>query len=214
MRTTRVWALLTLMASSPAILARRRFDGTRRPDPQRPTPDAKPDVLTLSNGNYECQSCQPPYRVPADGQDRAVSGNPRFDTLAISVVDGRTVLRTARRDGVVVVDARTVVAVDGNSKAETQTVTGVGPRPFEFSATSTRVTPAAAGSHALSGSWRVLEMDLVNHDEDTAYQVTDGARERNVAVSRRRNHCPAEVVAIRSNQSVAMTSQPRALRHH
>jgi hypothetical protein len=184
MRTTRVGALLALMASSPAIFAQSLFDGTWRPDPQRPGPDEKPDVLTLSNGMYECQSCRPPYRVAADGQDHAVSGNPRFDTVAITIVDSHTVLKTARRNGAIVVESRTVVAADGNSKTETQTVAGVGPRPFHFAAKATRVTPAAAGSHALSGSWRVLEADLVNHDEDTTYRVADGTLTMNDRMGR------------------------------
>ena len=46
MRTKEVWVLVTLIASSPAIPAVSPFNGTWRPDPQRPPPDAKPGVLT------------------------------------------------------------------------------------------------------------------------------------------------------------------------
>ena len=67
------------------------FDGTWRPDPQRPGPDAPPEQLSLRNGFYECASCDPPYRIPADGQVHPVDGNPRFDTIAVTVVDADSV---------------------------------------------------------------------------------------------------------------------------
>ena len=184
MKSTYAWTLMMLMAAPMTTVAQSIFDGTWRPDPQRPGPGEKPDALTLSNGIYECQSCRPPYRVPADGQDHPVAGNPRFDTVAITVVDSRTVLKTARRNGAIVVQSRTVVAPDGNSKTETQTVTGVGPAPFDFAENSTRVAPATAGSHVLSGRWRVLEADLVNHDEDTTYRVAHGTLTMNDRMGR------------------------------
>lgn len=163
-----------LHVTYPAPVSKSIFDGTWRPDPQRSGPEAMPDVLSLSDGIFECHSCQPPYRVPADGEDHVVDGNPRFDTLAVTVVDDRTVLRVGRRNGAVVVESRTVVAADGGDKWETQTLTGPGPRPIDVAIHATRVEPAPAGAHPLSGGWKVIEADLVNHDEDTTYLIADG----------------------------------------
>jgi hypothetical protein len=149
------------------------FDGTWRPEPQRPGPDRKPDILVLADGVYDCLSCQPPYRVPADGREHAVSDQPSFDTIAITVVDERTVRKVGRKDGTTVIDSISVVGADGNAKVETQTVSGGGPTPFAFAIQSTRLRAGPAGGHALSGTWQVVEMDLVDHEEDTVYRVVD-----------------------------------------
>jgi hypothetical protein len=168
------------------------FDGTWRPDYEPPGAEELPDVLSLVDGTYECRSCRPPYRVPADGREHAVEGNPRFQTIAITVVDDRTVHQVGRRGGDVVFESRTVVAVDGNSWTETRTAatmadgvlvpiittptdgTGTGPRPVLFRLEAARVGPVTPGAHPLTGNWRVVERDLLNHEEDTTYRISDG----------------------------------------
>lgn len=149
------------------------FDGTWRPDPQRPDPTGPPDDLLVVDGFYECRSCQPPYRVPADGQDHPIEGNPRFDAVAVTLVDDRTVRRACRRDGRLVTDSVVIVSADGRSKVETQTVTDSGPVPLVLEIQARRVGRPARGAHPLSGRWRVVELDLVNHDEDTTYRIVD-----------------------------------------
>lgn len=149
------------------------FDGTWRPDPQRPDPDGPPDDLLVDDGFYECRSCQPPYRVPADGQDHPVEGSPRFDAVAVTVVDDRTVRRVTRRDGRLITDSVVIVSADGRSKVETQTVTDSGPIPLVLEIESRRVGGPTRGAHPLSGRWQVVELDLVNHDEDTTYRIVD-----------------------------------------
>jgi hypothetical protein len=168
------------------------FDGTWRPDYEPPGLEEPPAVLSLGDGIYECRSCSPPYRVPADGQDHAVDGNPRFDTIAITVIDDRTVHQLGRRDGAIVFESTTIVAADGNSSTETRTAatmvgdilvpiivaptdgTGSGPRPVLFRMSAARVGSVTPGAHLLSGSWRVVERDLLNHEEDTTYRIADG----------------------------------------
>ena len=51
-------------------------------------------VWLLQDGRYQCKSCMPLIDVKADGQDQSVSG-PYYDTLNVTVVDDRTVLRAA-----------------------------------------------------------------------------------------------------------------------
>src|SRR5512146_1849716 len=94
------------------------FDGTWRPDYEPPGPEQEPEVLSLADGTYECSTCHPPLRLPADEQDHIVEGHPRFETLAVTVVDDRTVRRIGRRRGAVVFESTTVVAADGETKTE------------------------------------------------------------------------------------------------
>lgn len=174
---------------SPAL--RSVFDGTWRPNYEPPGPDEPPDVLTLAEGIYECHSCHPPYRVAADGRRHAVEGHPRFETLSVEVIDDRTVRVIGRRRGAMSYESTMVVAPDGNTMAETRTaavpVEGVlvpmmaplagapdgGARPVLFRISAARIGPATAGAHLLSGSWKAVELDLLNHDEDTTYRIVD-----------------------------------------
>jgi hypothetical protein len=140
---------------------------------QRPGPDAPVEELSLAGGSYACLTCTPTYRVPADGLPHAVEGAAGFDTLTITVIDDRTVRRVAARDGVIVVDAATVLSPFGQSKRETQrqrTSAGVA---FEFAVVSRRVGAPMPGGHALSGRWQPVEADLPNHEEDSVFRVVD-----------------------------------------
>jgi hypothetical protein len=55
---------------------------------------------------------------------------------------------------------------------ERQIVTGMGPRPLDFTTQLSRVPGGVQGSDKISGTWQLIETDLTNHDEDTTYKVT------------------------------------------
>jgi hypothetical protein len=167
------------------------FDGTWRPDYGPPGPDEPATVYWVANGEFECRSSQPPLRVTADGEAHPVDGDPRFDSIAVSVVDDRTVRQVGRRRGVIVYESEFVIHADGNTLSETRTgammVAGErvlipsaasgdasGPGPALFRLEFARTGSAEPGTHLLSGSWRMSGRDLVNHDEDTTYRVVDG----------------------------------------
>lgn len=152
-------------------MAQSLFAGTWRPDPQRPEPGAKPDILQLLNGEYECQSCSPPYKLKADGIDHPIPGNPRYDTMSIVVVNDHTLTRTAKKAGAKVAETTVTVSPDGTRMTEQQIVTGMGPRPVGLTAQLSRVSGGAQGSHKVSGTWQLIESDLTNHDEDTTYRI-------------------------------------------
>jgi len=166
---------LGLLAVCSVALAQSPFDGTWRPDPQQAEPGRKPDVFQLVNGEYDCRSCTPPYTVKADGMDHAISGNPRYDTLRITVVDDRTITKTAKKGGDTVVESRVEVSADGRTLTERQILSDVGPRKIDFTSRSSRAAAGPAGSHRISGSWHLIEGDLTHHDEDTEYHVANGA---------------------------------------
>jgi|SRR6185312_9781409 len=153
-------------------LAQSLFDGTWRPDPQKPDPNQPPEELVLVSGQYECQSCKPPYRIAADGRDHEVKGSAYYDTLSVRVIDGHTVIKTAKKGGMTVASIKEVVSEDGNGRTQVQTLIGMAPRPVDFFRTYSRVAAGPSGSHALSGTWRELQADLVNHEEDTTYKVS------------------------------------------
>ncbi|HEY0748111.1 MAG TPA: hypothetical protein VGD63_15530 [Steroidobacteraceae bacterium] len=161
------------LALLPALVsAQSAFEGTWRPDPQKPSPTAKPDIVELVKGEYACQSCSPSYKVTADGRDHAVAGSPYYDNLSVSIVDGRTIIRTAKKAGRTIAEIKDVVSVDGTSKKSTQTVTGMMPQPVELTSTYSRVAAGPKGSHSVSGQWREIQTDLTRHDEDTTYKVS------------------------------------------
>jgi len=167
--------VLTIVGSAfmaPAVLAQSIFDGTWRPDPQIYSPTRKPDVLELANGVYACQSCTPPYTVKADGHDQPISGNPYYDSLSITTLDDRTVIKVGKQDRKTVAEVKVAVAVDGQTKTEVQTLFNMAPRPMEITMHSVRVAAGSPGSHLLSGTWRAIDADVSNHAEDTVFKVT------------------------------------------
>lgn len=165
---------LLLCTTTVSAFAQSPFNGTWRPDPQRPDPGRPSDVFQLKDGEYECHSCSPPYRVKADGLAHPISGNRRFDSLSVRVVDDRTIAKTATRNGTIVIESRAEVSADGQTLTERQKMSDVGPHPVDFTSQSSRVAPVPAGAHRISGSWHLVEADLTNHDEDTDYVVADG----------------------------------------
>jgi hypothetical protein len=150
------------------------FDGTWRPDPQHPGPDAPVEELLVADGGYACLTCMPSVRVVADGERHPADGGEAFDELAVTVIDPRTVRRIAWKAGSMVVDAIAVISPFGHTKRETQRLSGMGALAPEFVVTSRRVGRVPAGAHALSGRWQPVEADLPNHEEDTSYGVVDG----------------------------------------
>jgi hypothetical protein len=172
MRIVIASALLGLLTVSHICVAQSVFNGTWRPDPQRPNPAQKTDVFVLTDGTYNCESCTPPYEVKADGLDQSITGNPRYNTVSVRIVDNRTVMKMAKKDGKTVAESTLVISADGKTMTETQTISGVLPRPVEMASRSARVAAGPAGSHLVSGEWRLVEADLPNHEEDTTYKVS------------------------------------------
>lgn len=168
-------AVAGLLAISPLALAQSPFEGTWRPDPQKPGPTRKPDVFELAQGLYKCQSCEPPYAIKADGVDHAVAANTYYDVVSISVVDAHTVNKVAKKGGKTVLKSTMTVSADGKALTESQALYEMGPPVVEVTSQSTRVAAAQPGTHLVSGSWRLLEVDLTHHDEDTTFKVTADA---------------------------------------
>lgn len=164
-------ALIAFLTVSSVVSAQSIFNGTWRPNPQTFSPTRKADAIELVNGVYECRTCEPPYKIRADGSDQSISGNPYYDVLSVRAVDDRTVTRTAKRGGTTVAETKTIVSLDGKTKTDVQTMYDMAPRPVEFTSHSTRLVVGPQGSHIVSGEWRMTDGDVTNHAEDTIFQV-------------------------------------------
>jgi hypothetical protein len=172
MRTVSAFSFVGLMILFPVCMAQSVFSGTWRPDPQTFSPTRKPDVAELANGAYDCQTCTPPYKIKADGRDQAISGNPYYDTISVTTVDDRKVMKTAKKGGKTVAKTKIVVSADGKTKTEVQTMYDMAPRAIEMTSHSSRVSAGSQGSHLISGAWRMTDGDVSNHAEDTVFKVS------------------------------------------
>ena len=149
------------------------FNGVWRPDPQKPGEHNPPQITELVNGVFSCKSCEPPYQVKADGHEQALKGNPDVDSMAVSIIDDHTVMKTAKGHGASFI-IKSTVSADGAGKTEVQTITGMSPVPIEVTDHYTRVAAGAPHSHLVSGSWLLTLEEVSNNAEDTTFKIADG----------------------------------------
>ena len=150
------------------------FDGTWKFDLSTAKFSEKPDEYLLKDGMYQCKTCAPPVEVKANGQDQRVSGHPYYDTISIKVVDDRTIEETDKKNGKTLTTTKAWVSPDGNTLtfefSDTSTSSGA---PVTGNGQETRVAKGPAGSHAISGSWRMVKMsDLSENATSLTYKVT------------------------------------------
>jgi hypothetical protein len=152
--------LLMLLLMPVLAMAQSAFDGTWKVDLNKAQMPKKPDVYVLQNDTYECKTCAPVITVKADGQDQKVAGHPYMDTVAIKVVDDRTIEETDKKDGKTVTTSKTVVAPDGKTATfEFSDSSNTNADPVTGKGEITRVAKGPAGAHAISGSWRTTKLD-------------------------------------------------------
>ena len=162
--------MLTLPATAQSV-----FDGTWKVDMKKVDFPKKPDVFVLQNGMYSCKTCVPPYTIKADGTDQAVSGHPYFDTVAIKVVNDRSVEETDKKNGKVVGTSTTTVSSNGDTMMfsfSDSSDTNGGP-PVTGKGEATRVAKGPDGSSAISGSWRTTKIEgLSDNATSWSYKVS------------------------------------------
>lgn len=170
--------LLVLLLLAPSfVLAQSRFDGTWEMRMETIELSGPPEEYLLKDGMYHCLTCAPRVDIKADGTDEKVTGHPYFDTLSVQVVDANSVRFVSKKDGKSTFTATETVSPDGKTMIE------------EFSETPTlqrvtghanfiRVSSGPAGSHPLSGSWRMQTIRNVSSSgPTTTYQSTkDGLK--------------------------------------
>lgn len=166
---------LTLLLLPAAVTAQSPFDGTWKVDLASAKFAEKPETILLKDGRYVCSTCVPPIDVTADGTDQKV-GAPYFDTVAVKVADARTVQFTYKKDGKVVQEMTSALAVDGGEVVDTFTAYPPESQPVKGTGRRERVAKGPDGAHALSGSWRIKKLDQISENALTlTYKgTTDG----------------------------------------
>ncbi|MFY9531845.1 MAG: hypothetical protein WBC04_11205 [Candidatus Acidiferrales bacterium] len=163
-------ALLAALLMPAMAMAQSAFDGSWKFDLNTAKFPEKPDVYLLQDGMYHCKTCVPTVGVKADGQDQKVSGHPYYDTVSIKVVDDRTIEETDKKNGKTVATSKTWVSPDGNTLTfEFSNSSATNADPVTGKGEETRVAKGPAGSHAISGSWRMSKMDALS---DNAMTIT------------------------------------------
>jgi hypothetical protein len=171
-------SVLGVMSIPGVVRAQSAFDGTWKIDLTSATPSDKPDVFILQGGMYECKTCNPPFKVKADGADQAISGSPYIDTVAIKVLSDHAIEETDKKGGNVVSTSTATVSADGKTVTFSFTDssnTNGGP-PVEGKGMATLVSSGPTGSHAVSGSWRMSKMESLS-DNGTVWSYKVSGKE-------------------------------------
>jgi hypothetical protein len=143
------------------LFAQTPFDGTWKTNMAQSKLSQKPNLFSVNNGMYDCESCVPQIHVKADGQDQPVVGQP-YDTIAVQVVDANSIHLTGKKAGKTEFEATRTASQDGKSLTVSRTDYPVdGSQPVKLEVKFTRVSQGPAGSNATSGSWRI---ENVNED--------------------------------------------------
>jgi hypothetical protein len=155
-----------------AAVAGGGLDGTWKADLATVQIDSRPDKLLLKDGKFSCPTCTPPIDLAADGVFHSVTGRPYADSMSIKVDDDHNVTETRQKGGKETGQTKYSASDDGKTltidfKDETapKTVTG--------SLTETRVDPAPAGAHAISGSWKAAKYTNVSDEGTTVTYKLD-----------------------------------------
>jgi hypothetical protein len=113
----------------------------------------------IQKGTYQCSACPDmagPIQIKADGTDHSVDGSRAFDTLAIKIVDDKTIIATEKRDGKIIESAKNTLSADDRTLTRDTTSYLEGSKqPFTETTTLIRVAASPTGSHAISGSWQL-----------------------------------------------------------
>jgi len=159
-------------ANAAAPAAAGSIDGTWKADIDSVQFSQKPDEYLLQGGQYSCKSCVPSFTVAADGAFHPVS-LPYADSYAVKVVDDHNIVRTQKKGGRQVGETKLTISADGNTLTGSFNDTSVAnapPSKGEF--TETRVGPAPAGAHSVSGQWKTSKLANFNAEQlTTTYKV-------------------------------------------
>lgn len=150
---------MTLLLPSLVFAAESPFDGAWKVDPS--TYDSISDtVIVLQNGTYQMLSSVPIINIKADGTDQPVPGARDYDTLAVKIVNDRTVETISKKDGRVVESLKATVSPDGKTTTVEDTYYPLASKqPVTSKVTHIRVAAGPSGSHAVSGSWRIQKAE-------------------------------------------------------
>ena len=155
----------TNAAGATAAAANDPIDGTWKADLASVQIEEEPAVYLLKDGQYKCSTCVPPLSFAADGTFQPVKDRPYYDNVSMTVVDENNV-KTVRRKGEAMVSETSIkVAPDGKTITYDWREAPIGNAPAVTGQTvETRVGPAPAGAHAISGSWKTAKYNNISDE--------------------------------------------------
>lgn len=163
---------LLLAACSPTATAP-TMDGTYKLDMASAKLSTKPDTFTVKDGQYDCTSCTPPYKIAADGQPHPVADRDYWDAASVKVVDASTLEMSRYRKGAAIGTVKVTVSADGQMLTWASTSSdNAENKPVSNTSKSKRSGPAPAGAHAASGSWLPVTEGAQLADESTTAKIT------------------------------------------
>lgn len=128
--------------------------------------------FTLADGQFQCDSCTPPYGYAADGEWQTVD-QPGVDSQKVEIVDDRTVKFSSRLGDKELGGATWTVSEDGQS-ATAEWTNLRGDTPVTGKTMYTRTAAGADGAHAMSGEWTVSDIAEINDEGLTFTYSLDG----------------------------------------
>lgn len=145
------WLLLLF----PGLLAAQSpFDGTWVAKTEAAQLPKRPEVYSLQNEAYECESCVPKIKATADGKYHPIAGSPYFSAVAIRVANDRTVEIAEKLKEKVVYREMDTVSADGNTLRQDVTdLSAPNGEAVRAQETFKRVKAGAPGASPISGSW-------------------------------------------------------------
>jgi len=150
------------------LLGQTHFDGTWKVKMDTLRFSGAPEEYFVANSVYQCLSCIPKVDVKADGTDQVAAGHENYyDTIAVRVLDGRSVNFIFKKLGKPVALSKETVSADGRTMIEEFQNLG-GKESVIGKAGFIRVGEAPAGSHALSGKWQMRSI----HNDTQAGTLT------------------------------------------
>jgi hypothetical protein len=150
------------------------FNGTWKADLASVKIDEQPSVYLLKDGTYTCSTCTPPLTLAADGTFHAIPDRPYYDSASKTVVDANTIKSAYRKGDKVISDSTTTVSADGKTLTTNWHQTPVGQPEVKGTTVETRVGPAPAGAHAISGSWKTAKFEGISDEALTVTFNVDG----------------------------------------
>lgn len=169
---TSLFALAVLVLSTPVTcLAQSAIDGTWKVDLDSYSRGLKPASFEVRDGRFACVSCPGKSSIATDGRDHPVEGDRMLDTLAVKLLDARTVQTIAKKDGKVTSRTTLKISADGQTLVRQSTET-INDHRSNAETSYMRVATGPTGSHWLSGSWRRVKVGSVS--EPTVTFRTEG----------------------------------------
>lgn len=140
------------------------FNGTWKADLASVKIDEKPSVYLLKDGTYTCSTCTPPLTLPADGAFHPIPDRPYYDSASKTVVSPNTVKSVYRKGDKVISENVASVSADGKTLTTNWRQTPIGQPEVKGTTIETRVGPAPAGAHAISGSWKTAKFEGISEE--------------------------------------------------